>query len=59
MYYCTCRFPHLQFVYTNPSSGFDRSTVKGPVAKLVRLKDKTAATALEVTAGGKVQPLAY
>lgn len=46
-------------MYTNPSSGFDRSTVKGPVAKLVRMKDKTAATALEVTAGGKVQPLAY
>ena len=28
--------------------------MKGPIAKLLKLKDETAATALEVTAGGKV-----
>ncbi|XP_019850315.1 PREDICTED: structural maintenance of chromosomes protein 2-like [Amphimedon queenslandica] len=48
------KFPHLQFEYSNPSSTFDRSTVKGPIAKLLKMKDETAATALEVTAGGKL-----
>lgn len=52
MYKCRC--PRLQFEYTNPCVGFDRSNVKGPVAKLIKLKDTSTATALEVTAGGKV-----
>ena len=50
-----CRFPQLQFEYSNPTPGFDCRKVKGPVAKLVRLKDPSTATALEVTAGGKVR----
>jgi len=44
----------LNFQFTNPESGFDRSKVKGCVAKLVTLKDKTHAAALEVAAGGKL-----
>lgn len=51
----TSRFPHLQFEYTAPSPEFDHSRVKGPVAKLISLKDSTAATALEVAAGAKVR----
>ena len=49
------RFPQVQFDYQNPTPGFDRDKVKGPVAKLVRVKDMATATALEVTAGGKVR----
>ena len=48
------RFPQLQFEYQDPVPGFNREKVKGPVAKLVRVKDMSAATALEVAAGGKV-----
>ena len=49
-----CRFPQVQFIYQDPSRNFDRNRVKGPVAKLVRVNDVSAATALEVTAGSKV-----
>ena len=48
------RFPQVQFDYQSPGARFDRSKVKGPVIKLVRVKDATTATALEITAGGKV-----
>jgi hypothetical protein len=34
--------------------GFDRSRVKGLVAKLIRLKQMETATAIEVAAGGAV-----
>lgn len=52
--FCLYRFPQVQFDYQSPSAGFDRSKVKGPVIKLVRVKDVATATALEITAGGKV-----
>lgn len=48
------RFPQLLFEYTDPSPRFDRTCVKGPVAKLVRVNDVSTATALEVTAGGRL-----
>ena len=48
------RFPNLQFEYQKPTPNFDRARVKGLVAKLIRISDVTTATALEVTAGGKV-----
>ena len=44
----------LSFNYTDPVRGFDRSKVKGVVAKLIRVKDPSHATALEVVAGGKL-----
>ncbi|MEW5297617.1 MAG: hypothetical protein WDW36_000815 [Sanguina aurantia] len=44
-----CSFP-----YSDPHPGFDRSKVHGVVARLVRVLDPAAATALEVTAGGKL-----
>ncbi|CAE7500350.1 smc2, partial [Symbiodinium microadriaticum] len=44
----------LNFEFRDPERGFDRSRVKGLVAKLVRIQDKIHATALEVAAGGKL-----
>lgn len=38
----------------DPERGWDHSRVKGVVAKLVRVKDPAAATALEVAAGGRL-----
>ncbi|XP_014675527.1 PREDICTED: structural maintenance of chromosomes protein 2-like [Priapulus caudatus] len=46
--------PQLRFEYTDPEKNFDRRKVAGLVAKLVRVKDVTTATALEVVAGGKL-----
>ena len=44
----------LQFSYSDPERGFDRSKVKGIVAKLVEVKEPEAASALEVVAGGRL-----
>jgi structural maintenance of chromosome 2 len=44
----------LGFDYTDPVRGFDRSKVKGLVAKLIEVRDSNHATALEVVAGGKL-----
>ncbi|KAM0749892.1 RecF/RecN/SMC protein [Meredithblackwellia eburnea MCA 4105] len=46
----------LEFDYTDPHRGFDRSKVKGLVANLVSLEEANmhAATALEVCAGGRL-----
>jgi structural maintenance of chromosome 2 len=44
----------LAFEYEDPVRGFDRSKVKGLIAKLVDVKDAKYATALEVVAGGKL-----
>lgn len=44
----------VNFDYHDPERGFDRSKVKGVVAKLVHLQDLTTTTALEVAAGGKL-----
>ncbi|KAK9836025.1 hypothetical protein WJX81_006911 [Elliptochloris bilobata] len=44
----------MDFSYKDPERGFDRGRVKGVVARLVRVKDASAATALEVAAGGKL-----
>eukprot|EP00814_Leptocylindrus_danicus_P018595 CAMPEP_0116014120 /NCGR_PEP_ID=MMETSP0321-20121206/6105_1 /TAXON_ID=163516 /ORGANISM="Leptocylindrus danicus var. danicus, Strain B650" /LENGTH=1213 /DNA_ID=CAMNT_0003483745 /DNA_START=355 /DNA_END=3996 /DNA_ORIENTATION=- len=44
----------LAFNYSDPVRGFDRSKVKGLVAKLVTVQGKENATALEVVAGGKL-----
>lgn len=44
----------LRFEYKDPEKGFDRSRVKGMVAKLVHVTDPRHTTALEVAAGGKL-----
>ncbi|XP_067931601.1 structural maintenance of chromosomes protein 2-like [Watersipora subatra] len=48
------RFPSLQFDYTAPDRNFPHKKVRGPVAKLIQVKDVSTATALEVVAGGKL-----
>lgn len=48
------RYPKLCFNYRDPEKNFDRSSVKGLVCKLLKLRDPSTATALEVTAGGKL-----
>ncbi|CAM9710823.1 unnamed protein product, partial [Sphacelaria rigidula] len=44
----------LNFDYSDPERGFDRSRVKGLVANLINVKDIAHTTALEVTAGGRL-----
>eukprot|EP00535_Pseudo-nitzschia_heimii_P004083 CAMPEP_0197182380 /NCGR_PEP_ID=MMETSP1423-20130617/6356_1 /TAXON_ID=476441 /ORGANISM="Pseudo-nitzschia heimii, Strain UNC1101" /LENGTH=1216 /DNA_ID=CAMNT_0042632793 /DNA_START=34 /DNA_END=3684 /DNA_ORIENTATION=+ len=44
----------LAFNYSDPVRGFDRSKVKGLVAKLIEVQNPIHATALEVVAGGKL-----
>ncbi len=44
----------LSFEFSDPVRGFDRSKVKGLVAKLIEVQDPVHATALEVVAGGKL-----
>lgn len=44
----------LRFKYSDPVRGFDRSKVKGLVAKLLSVKSSESAIALEVVAGGKL-----
>lgn len=44
----------LAFNYSDPVMGFDRSKVKGIVAKLIQLKDSKNSTALEVAAGNRL-----
>lgn len=44
----------VDFRYSEPERGFDRSRVKGVVAKLTRVADPATSTALEVVAGGKL-----
>ncbi|GJM92159.1 hypothetical protein PR202_ga08594 [Eleusine coracana subsp. coracana] len=45
---------NVDFRYRDPVRGFDRSKVKGVFARLVRIKDTSAALALEVAAEGKL-----
>lgn len=44
----------LAFEFRDPERGFDRSRVKGLVARLVRVQDPKACTALEIAAGAKL-----
>ena len=48
------RYPQLALDYRDPEKDFNRRTVRGVVGKLFSLKDVNTATALEVTAGGRV-----
>ena len=44
----------LRFKYTDPVRGFDRSKVKGMVARLITVHNPAHATALDIVAGGKL-----
>ncbi|OIT36598.1 PREDICTED: structural maintenance of chromosomes protein 2-1-like [Nicotiana attenuata] len=48
------RLANIDFTYSDPVKNFDRSKVKGVVAKLIKVNDSSAMTALEVAAGGKL-----
>ncbi|KAK3869016.1 hypothetical protein Pcinc_025643 [Petrolisthes cinctipes] len=48
------RYPQLCFNYKDPEPNFNRASVKGLVCKLIKLRDASTSTALEVTAGGKL-----
>ncbi|PON53153.1 Structural maintenance of chromosomes Smc [Trema orientale] len=50
----SAQLANIQFTYRDPVKNFDRSKVKGVVAKLIKVKDSSTMTALEVTAGGKL-----
>lgn len=39
---------NVEFSYSDPAKNFDRSKVKGVVAKLIKVKDRSTVTALEV-----------
>ncbi|EFN64694.1 Structural maintenance of chromosomes protein 2 [Camponotus floridanus] len=48
------RYPQTRFEYQNPGPNFNEKSVKGIVCKLIDIKDKRAAYALEIAAGGKL-----
>lgn len=39
---------NVDFTYRDPVKNFDRSKVKGVVAKLIKVRDRSTVTALEV-----------
>ncbi|KAK1576457.1 hypothetical protein Q3G72_014013 [Acer saccharum] len=50
----SAQLSNVQFSYRDPVKNFDRSKVKGVVAKLIKVKNSSTMTALEVTAGGRL-----
>lgn len=50
----SARLASVNFTYSDPSKGFDRSKVNGLVAELVTVADESHSAALEVTAGGRL-----
>ncbi|XP_076762636.1 structural maintenance of chromosomes 2 [Xylocopa sonorina] len=51
------RYPQTRFDYQTPEPNFNHKSVKGVVCKLITIKDKKAAYALEIAAGGKLYNL--
>ena len=50
----TAKLSRIDFPYVSPTKDFDRSKVKGLVARLIKIKDNTMCRAIEITAGGKL-----
>ncbi|KAL8141468.1 hypothetical protein V2J09_014500 [Rumex salicifolius] len=50
----TAQLANVDFSYSDPTRNFDRSKVKGVVARLIKVKDSSTMTALEVVAGGRL-----
>ena len=44
----SAQLANVQFTYRDPVKNFDRSKVKGVVAKLIKVKNSSTMTALEV-----------
>lgn len=49
--------PYLNFRYRDPETNFNRKSVKGVVARQIKLKDRGNSTAIETAAGGKVSSI--
>lgn len=45
----SAQLANIDFSYRDPVRNFDRSKVKGVVAKLIKVKERSAMTALEVS----------
>jgi hypothetical protein len=45
----SAQLSNVQFIYRDPVRNFDRSKVKGVVAKLIKVNDSSTMTALEVS----------
>ncbi|XP_076291104.1 structural maintenance of chromosomes 2 isoform X2 [Lasioglossum baleicum] len=52
--YFESRHPQTRFEYQKPEPNFNPNSVKGVVCKLITVKDKRAAYALDIAAGGKL-----
>ncbi|GMH08779.1 hypothetical protein Nepgr_010619 [Nepenthes gracilis] len=50
----SAQLANVEFSYCDPTKNFTRSKIKGVVAKLIKVKDSSTMTALEVVAGGKL-----
>ncbi|KMS99478.1 hypothetical protein BVRB_2g044710 [Beta vulgaris subsp. vulgaris] len=50
----SAQLSNVEFTYRDPARNFERSKVKGVVAKLIKIKDGSTMTALEVVAGGRL-----
>ncbi|NP_001154943.1 structural maintenance of chromosomes 2 [Nasonia vitripennis] len=48
------QYPNLRFYYKDPKPNFNRASVKGLVCKSITVKDRKAAYALEIAAGGRL-----
>lgn len=48
---------NMEFTFTDPEPNFDRSRVKGRVARLVTVKDPKYALAIETALGGYVSSI--
>lgn len=44
----SAQLTNVEFTYRDPVKNFDRSNVKGVVARLIKVKDRATMTALEV-----------
>ena len=44
----SAQLANVDFTYRDPTRNFERSKVKGVVAKLIKIKDRSTMTALEV-----------
>lgn len=49
--------PYTQFGYRDPETNFDRRKVFGVICRLLKLKNRETAVALETAAGGRVSTL--
>mmetsp|Transcript_4456 Transcript_4456/g.19099 ORF Transcript_4456/g.19099 Transcript_4456/m.19099 type:complete len:930 (-) Transcript_4456:1250-4039(-) len=50
----SARLSSFEFKYSNPTSHFDKSSVKGTVASLLTVRNPIHSTAIEVAAGGRL-----